>query len=78
MSEVSLRNSGATYVGNKMPRQIQNFSVNLGNASANKTAEDLAENFVYYVGNGFVIPRHFAKNYNLIFEQLILLVLPII
>ena len=36
MSEHSLQNSGAKYVSNKMPRQIQYFSVCLGNASAKK------------------------------------------
>ena len=30
----SLRNSGAKYIGNNILRQIQNFSVCLGNASA--------------------------------------------
>ena len=36
----SLRNSGGKYVGNKMPKQFQNFSVCLGNTPAKKTAED--------------------------------------
>ena len=58
----SLRNSGAKYVGNKMPSQIQNFSVCLGNASAKKTVEDLAETFVYHIGNSFGIPPHFSKD----------------
>ena len=30
-----------------------------------KTAEDSAKTFVYYVGNGFGIPRHFVKGYDL-------------
>ena len=64
-----LWNSGAKYIGNKMPRQIQNFSVCLGNALAKKkkTAEDLAETFAYHIGNGFNIPQHFAKDYDLVF-----------
>ena len=33
---LNLRNSGAKYVSNKMPRQYQNFSVCLGNISAKK------------------------------------------
>ena len=28
-------------------------------------AKDSAETFVYYVGNGFGMPRHFAKGYDL-------------
>ena len=32
-----------------------------------KLAEDLPETFVYHVGNDFNIPRHFAKDYNLVF-----------
>ena len=48
-----------------MSRQIQNFSVCLGNASAKETAEELVETFLYHVGNGFGIPRHFAKDYDL-------------
>ena len=32
-----------------------------------KIAEDEAETFVYYIGNGFRIPRHFAKGYDLVF-----------
>ena len=31
------------------------------------TAEDSAETFVYYVGNGFGIPQNFAKGYDLVF-----------
>ena len=54
-----------------MPSQIQNFSVCLGNASAKKTAEDLAETFVYHVS--FAIPHHFDKDYDLVFYHLILL-----
>ena len=63
----SLQNSGAKYFGNKIPRRFQNFSVYVGNTSAKKTAEDSAETFLYYVGNGFGMPRHFAKGYDLIF-----------
>ena len=46
----SLWNSGAKYVGNKMLRQLQNFS----------------ETFVYHVRNGFVMPQHFTKDYDLV------------
>ena len=66
----SLRNSDAKYVGNNMPRRFQNFSVCLGNNSAKKkkkNAEDSAETFVHYIGNGFGIPRHFTKGYDLFF-----------
>ena len=38
-------------------------------------AEDSIDTFVYYVGNGFGMPRHFAKDYGLVFKQLRLLVL---
>ena len=38
-------------------------------------AEDSIDTFVYYVGNGFDMPRHFAKDYGLVFKQLRLLVL---
>ena len=31
----------------------------------NKKTEDSAETFVYYVGNGFGIPRHFARSFGL-------------
>ena len=30
-----------------------------------KTAEDSSEIFVYYVGNGFDMPQHFTKGYDL-------------
>ena len=47
------------------------FSVYLGNISAKKkkkkSAKDSIKTFVYYVGNGCGIPRHFAKGNNLIF-----------
>ena len=32
-----------------------------------KTAKDSAQTFVHYVGNGFGIPRDFAKGYDLVF-----------
>ena len=48
-------------MGNKMPSPFQNFSVSL------KAAKDSAETFVYYVGTGFGIPRHFAEGYDLFF-----------
>ena len=63
----SLRDLGAKYAGKKMPRRFQNFSVCLGNTSAKETAKDSAETFIYYVGNGFGIPRHIAKGYGLLF-----------
>ena len=50
-----------------MLRHIHSFSVCLGNASAKKTAEDLAEAIVYHVGNGFGMPQHFANSYDLVF-----------
>ena len=43
------------------------FSVCLSNTSEKKTAKDSAETFVYYVGNGFCIPQHFAKCFDLVF-----------
>ena len=39
-------------------------------------AEDSIYTFVYYLGNGFGMPRHFAKGHDLVFKQLRLLVLP--
>ena len=59
-----------------MPRRFQNFSVCFCKASATKTAEDSIDIFAYYLGNGFGMPRHFAKGYDLIFKQLRLFVLP--
>ena len=56
----SLQNSGAKYVNTKMPRQFQNFPVCLGNVSTKTIVEDSAETLVYYVGNGFGMPQHFA------------------
>ena len=38
----SLRNSGAKYVGKEIPRQIQNFSVCLGNTSTKKNCQRLS------------------------------------
>ena len=64
---ISLQNSGATYVSNKMLIQFQNFLVCLNNTLAKKTAEDSVETFLYYVGNGFGIPRHFVKGSDLVF-----------
>ena len=52
---LSLRNSGTKYISNNMPRQIQNVSICLSNASAKKTSRGLIETFVYLVGNGFGI-----------------------
>ena len=66
----SLLNSGATYVDNKMLRQMQNFSVCHGNASAKKkkkTAGNLSETFVYHVRYGFGMPQHFTKDCDLVF-----------
>ena len=60
----NLQNSGAKYVGNKMPRQIQNFSICLDNASAKKTAKGLAETCVYNAGNDLGVSQHFAKGYD--------------
>ena len=68
----SLQNSGAQYVGNKMPRWSQDFSVCLGNASEEtlekkETAKDSAETCLYYVNNGFGIRQHFTKGYDFVF-----------
>ena len=59
-----------------IPRRFQNFLVCLGNASAKKTVEDSIDTFVYYLGNDFGMPWHFAKDYDLVFKQLRLFVLP--
>ena len=72
-NKCSLQNSGAINVGNKIPRRFQNFSVCLGKTSAKKPAKYSAETFAYYVGNGFAIPRHFAKSYDLFFLRLLVL-----
>ena len=72
----SLRNWGTKYIFHKMPRQIHKFSVCLG--IRKKYAKNLAETFAYHVSSGFGIPLHFAKNYDLFFLQLILLILPIL
>ena len=55
-----------------MPRQFQNFSVCLGNASAKKNSQRPNRYFCIYLS----MPRHFAKGYDLVFKQLRLLVLP--
>ena len=52
------------------------FSIYLGNALTSKTTKDLAETFAYHVGNGFSIPWLFATDYDLVFEQLVLLIPP--
>ena len=41
-----------------------------------KTAKDSAENFTYYIDNGFCVPQHFAKGYDLVFQQFRLIVIP--
>ena len=43
VSEGSLRNPGAKYAGNKIPRRFQNFLVCPSNTLAETTAEDSAE-----------------------------------
>ena len=43
---------------------------------AKETAKYSAETFVYYVRNGFVIPRHYTKGSDSVFSQLRLFVLP--
>ena len=45
-----------------MLRQIQNFSVCVGNA-----VEGLVETFVCHAGNGFSIPWYFPEDYDLVF-----------
>ena len=72
---LSLQNSDAKYVSNKMLWQFQNFSVCLTSTLAEKSAKDSAETFAYYVGNGFAKPWHFAKGSDLVFQQLRLFVL---
>ena len=69
---LSLQNSGAKYVGNKMPESFQNFSVCLCNTftkkkKKKKIAEDSAATFVYYVSNAFGITRDFIKGPDLVF-----------
>ena len=73
----SLQNSGAKYVSNKMPKRFKNFSVCLGYTSAKKKKNcqrlPKTDTFVHYVGNGFSIPRYFAKDYyRLIFKKFVL------
>ena len=46
----NLRNSDAKYVGNKMPRQFQNFSVFLGNTSAKKMPKTQQKPLWYSLG----------------------------
>ena len=43
------------------------FQYTLAMPQQKKTAKDLAETFVYLVGNGFGIPGYFAKDYHLVF-----------
>ena len=33
-----------------------------------KTTEDSIDSFLYFVDNGFGMPRHFAKGYELVFK----------
>ena len=73
---LSPRNSGAKYDSNKMLRWFQNFSVCLSNVLAKIPAKDSRDTLAYYVRNGFDMPQHFAKDYDLVFNQLRLLVLP--
>ena len=68
------RNSGAKYVCNA--GAISKFFSLPRQSVGKKTAEDSIDTFVYYLGNGFGMPRHFAKGYDLVFKQLRLLVLP--
>ena len=42
-----------------------------------KNCLGLRRNFCIFVGNGFGIPQHFAKGYDLFFQQLIL-ILPVL
>ena len=55
-----------------IPKRFQKFSVCLGNASAKKNSQRPNRYFCIYLG----MARHFAKGYDLVFEQLRLLVLP--
>ena len=63
----SLQNSGVKYIRNKMLRHIQVFFSLPGLCIGKKTAEGLAEAFIYHVSNGLGIPQHFAKDYALAF-----------
>ena len=63
--------SNAKYVGNKIPRQFHNFfslPQQCCQKKKKKNVKDSVETFVYYIGNGFSIPRHFAKDYDLVFK----------
>ena len=44
------------------------FQFALAMRQQKKTAEDLTETCVYH-GNGYGIPRHFAKDYDLVFNN---------
>ena len=57
------------YVDNKLPREFQNFFSLPRQNVGQKNTEDSNETFAYYVGNGFGIPRHFAKCYNWFFNS---------
>ena len=59
---------GAKYVSNEMLRRFQNFSACLCNVPAKNTAQDSAETCAYYGSNGFGMPQHFSKGYDLIGE----------
>ena len=59
-----------------MPRAISTFFSLPRQCVGKKTADDSIDTFVYYLGNGFGMHRHFAKGHDLVFKQLRLLVLP--
>ena len=54
-----------------MLREFQNFSVCLDNTSEEIAAKDSAETFLYYVGNSFGIPQHFAKGFGILPRDLV-------
>ena len=63
-----LQNSFAKYIGKKCQDKFRIF-FSLPRQCVGKkiTAKDLAETSVYHVSNGFGIPWHFAKDYDLVF-----------
>ena len=73
----SLWNSGTKSVGNKMPRQFQNFLVCIVNASAKKLLKTQQKSL--YIMSAMASPTmawHFIKGYDLVFLTVRLLALP--
>ena len=55
---------------------LSTLAIKCRGGSASENIYIYIDTFVYYVGNGFGMPQHFAKGYDLIFKQLRLLVIP--